>query len=102
MSQRRTYKQYSQEFKEEVVALITEQGYSVPKAAESVGVKPSLVYKWKDKIESEKQGKSLSSDERLELARLRKENKELKMDKEILKIPRGHDEASAFFAKEMK
>ena len=85
MSQKRTYKQYSQEFKEEVVALVTEQGYSVPKAAESVGVKSSLVYKWKDKIESEKQGESLSVDERSELIRLRKENKELKMEKEILK-----------------
>ena len=102
MSQKRTYKQYSQEFKEEVVALVTEQGYSVPKAAESVGVKSSLVYKWKDKFESEKQGESLSADERSELIRLRKENKELKMEKEILKIPKGHNEASAFFAKEMK
>ena len=87
MSQKRTYKQYSQAFKEEVVALATDQGYSVPKAAESVGVKSSLVYKWKDRIESEKQGESLSADERTELARLRKEVKELKMEKEILKIP---------------
>jgi transposase len=30
MSKKRTYKSYSQEHKEEAVALVTEQGYSVP------------------------------------------------------------------------
>jgi transposase len=38
----------------------------------------------------------MSEDERDELKRLRKENKELRMEKDILK------KASAFFAKEMK
>lgn len=33
MSQKRTYKQYSKDYKEEAVALVKEQGYSVPKAA---------------------------------------------------------------------
>lgn len=41
-------------------------------------------------------GKALVEDEREELKRLRKENKELRMEKEILK------KASAFFAREMK
>ena len=36
MSQKRIYKQYPQEFKEEAVALVTEQGYSVPEAAKSL------------------------------------------------------------------
>ena len=30
MGQKRTYKQYSKEYKEEAVALVREQGYSVP------------------------------------------------------------------------
>ena len=64
MSQKRTYKRYPKEFKEEVVSLVLDQGYSVAKAAESVGVKSSLVYAWKDKIESEKASKALDSDER--------------------------------------
>ena len=34
MSKKRTYKSYSQELKEEAVTLLTEQGHSVPKAAE--------------------------------------------------------------------
>lgn len=55
-----------------------------------------MLYKWKDKIEAELNGKTLAEDERDELKRLRKEVKELRMEKEILK------KASAFFAKEMK
>jgi len=95
MTQKRTYKRYPKEFKEEVVSLVLDQGYSVAKAAESVGVKTSLVYSWKDKVESEKAALSLDSSEREELKRLRKEIKELRLEKEILK------KASAFFAKEM-
>jgi transposase len=37
MTQKRSYKQYPKEFKEEAVALVTEQGYIVPKAAEAFG-----------------------------------------------------------------
>ena len=96
MSQKRTYKQYPREYKEEAVALVTEQGYSVPKAAESLGINPNMLYKWKDKLEAESEGKTLQEGERDELKRLRKENKELRMEKEILK------KASAFFAEEIK
>lgn len=96
MSQKRTYKQYTKEFKHEAVALVTEQGYSVPEAAKSLGIATNMLYKWKEKIEAEQDGKALQEDEREELKRLRKEVKELRMEKEILK------KASAFFAKEMK
>lgn len=96
MSQKRAYKQYPKEFKEEAVALVREQGYSVPEAAKSLGIATNMLYKWKEKIEAERDGKALVEDERTELIRLRKENKELRMEKEILK------KASAFFAKEMK
>jgi len=96
MSQKRTYKQYSKEYKEEAVALVREQGYSVPEAAKSLGVASNMLYRWKENIESQLEGKVLSEGEREELKRLRKENKNLRMEKEILK------KASAFFAKEMK
>jgi len=87
MTEKRVYKQHTQAFKEEVVALVREQGYSVAKAAESVVIRPSLLYKWKDKIEAELSGTVLSTDERNELKRLRKENKTPRMEKEILKRP---------------
>lgn len=96
MSQKRTYKQYSKEFKEEAVALVREQGYSVPDAAKSLGLACNILYRWKEKYEAQLEGKVLSEDERDELKQLRKEVKTLRMEKEILK------KASAFFAKEMK
>ena len=96
MSQKRSYKQYPKEFKEEAVSLVREQGYSVSEAAKSLGIATNMLYKWKEKIESELDGKVLAEDERAELKRLRKEVKDLRMEKEILK------KASAFFAKEMK
>jgi transposase len=36
ISQKRSYKQYPKEFKDEAVALVLEQGYSVPDAAKSL------------------------------------------------------------------
>ena len=96
MRTKQTRKQYTKAFKEEAVALITEQGYSAAKAAEAVGVTTSLLYRWKESLEAEASGGTLSEDEREELKRLRKENRELKLEKEILK------KASAFFAKELK
>ena len=56
----------------------------------------TILYRWKELHEQQLQGKTLVEDERTELRRLRRENKELRMEKEILK------KASAFFAKEMK
>ena len=96
MGQKRTYKQYSKEFKEEAVALVQEQGYSVPEAARTLGIASNMLYRWKEKVEAQLEGKVLSEDERDELKQLRKEVKTLRMEKEILK------KASAFFAKEMK
>ena len=96
MSEKRTYKSYPKEFKEEAVALVLEQGYSVPEAAKSLGIGTNMLYRWKQQIEEQASGKGLSEDERDELKRLRKEVKNLRMEKEILK------KASAFFAKEMR
>jgi transposase len=96
MGQKRSYKQYPKEFKEEAVALVRDQGYTVPEAAKSLGVANNLLYRWKEQQEQLSTGKGLAEEERSEFQRLRKENKELRMEKEILK------KASAFFAKEMK
>jgi transposase len=96
MNQKRVYKSYPKEFKEEAVALVTDQGYSVTEAAKSLGIRANQLYDWKTKIEVAKQDGALSGDERAELKCLRRENKTLRIEKEILK------KASTFFAKEMK
>jgi len=96
MTEKSTYRQYPREFKEEAVALITDQGYSVQKAADSLSIRSNRLYRWQRQLEDQKSGKSLSEDERAELKELRKEVRELRMEKTIFK------KASALFANEMK
>ena len=85
MTQKRSYKQYPKEFKEEAVALVTDQGYTVPKAAEALGVATKMLSRWKENAEKKNAGIILSEDERTELKSLRKEVKTLRVEKEILK-----------------
>lgn len=51
MGQKRSYKHYPQEFKDEAVTLVKEQGYSVPEASRSLGLAANMLYRWKDKTE---------------------------------------------------
>ena len=88
-----TRNRYTDEFRKEAVALVTEQGYSVKEASQSLGLSEQLLYRWKRKLTQPESG--LDEKEREELKRLRKENKRLKMEQDILK------KASAFFAKDM-
>ncbi|QBG36901.1 transposase [Litorilituus sediminis] len=50
MTQRRKPRKYTDEFREEAVKLVTEQGYSVTEAANSLGITTKLLYNWKDKF----------------------------------------------------
>lgn len=90
-------RKHSKEFKEEAVKLVTEQGYPISEAARNLGIHPSVLGRWKRKLET-KAGEDAtpagSAAMQLELNRLRKENKRLQMEREILK------KAAAFFAKE--
>lgn len=85
---------YTDEFKKEAVALVIEQGYSLGKAASSLGISDKTLQVWVRKVRDQNAG-GLSDDERAELKQLRREVKELRTEKEILK------KASAFFAKHM-
>ncbi len=92
----RKRRNYTEDFKRDAVALVTEQGYKPSEAARSLGIGANLIRRWKREFEEEDSGARLSADEREELKRLRKEVGMLRMEKEILK------KASAYFAKEMK
>ncbi|MFU7507400.1 transposase, partial [Vibrio cholerae] len=80
MTQRRKPRKYTDEFREEAVKLVTEQGYSVTEAAKSLGITTKLLYNWKDKLAKQTSGEALSKDERAELVKLRKENKRLQIE----------------------
>lgn len=95
MTMKRRY--YTQEFKDSAVKLVTEQGYSLAEASRNLGVNTTQLRRWRRAEEESKQPDITGvtpADFREELARLKKENRRLKMEREILK------KAAAFFAKE--
>jgi transposase len=98
MAKKRKY--YSKQFKIDAVKLVTEQGYKVSEAARSLGIHHTSLRHWKKQFETDGNqsfpGKGYISTEKEELYRLRKENKRLRMEREILK------KATAFFANESK
>ncbi len=84
---------YSEEFKREAVRLLRTSGRSQNQLAEELGVSKGSLAAWAKQLDVE-EGKQpgLSSDEREELRRLRREVKVLAEEREILK------KAAAFFA----
>ena len=67
--------------------MVTEQGSSVAEAARSLDVGENQIRRWRQKFEQESAEGELTATEREELERLRKENRQLRMEKEILKKP---------------
>ncbi len=63
---------------------MSEQGYSVVEAC-LLGITDKLLYNWVTKHKKDNEAGALSSDERAELNKLRKENKRLQMERKILK-----------------
>jgi transposase len=91
---KRDYKRYPEEFKKDAASLALEQHDTPQQAADAVGVNVKLIYNWKGRIESKNSPGALSEEEHAELLALRKEVKNLRMEKEILKkaseISTGH------------
>jgi transposase len=88
---------FTKEFKLEAIKLLTEQGYSQAEAAKNLGISSKNLSRWVAAAESSEKGlkaKFRITEEQKELEELRKENKRLKLEREILK------KAAAFFANE--
>ena len=92
----RKRRRFTPEFKAEAVRLVLEQGKSVLGAAKSLDLVPSVLAVWvrQAKADRGQLPSAATTEEKQELARLRKEVRELKMERDILK------KAAAFFAKE--
>ncbi len=99
MSKKRQRREFTAEFKHDAVKLVTEQGYSCTEAGRRLGVNHTNLSRWvrayKDQLENKTEPGSAQNLE-AEVKRLRKENKRLLMEREILK------KAAAFFANESK
>lgn len=91
---RKPRQSYTSEFKEDAVSLVLKQGYKLRDAAERLGISSSALGKWVQAKKNASVDTGLSFSEREELLVLRKENKRLLQEREILK------KAAAFFAKE--
>jgi len=96
---------YPPEFKREAVRLYRSSRKSIPKMAEELGIASESMRRWirqHEVDEGEREG--LTTEEREELRRLRRENKVLKQEKEILRKPtvlhRPVEPTTAFFARE--
>ena len=93
---RRVRRQFSEEFRIGAVRLVLDEGKTVGAVARELDLTPSALANWVRQARADRsQGKTgLTTEERAELARLRKENRELRMERDILK------KAAAFFAKD--
>jgi transposase-like protein len=94
---RRRRRAFTREYKAEVVALIRKSGRGVGEVARELDLTRTAVAEWvkQAEVDTGRGGTGeLTTAEREELVRLRRENRRLAMEHEILR------KAAAFFAKE--
>jgi len=92
---RRPRRQFDDDFKAQAVRLVLDEGKTVAGVARDLDLTETALREWVKRAEADRtNGRTgLTTAEREELARLRKENRELRTEREILK------KAAAFFAK---
>ena len=95
-SKRRLRRSFTPEFKAGAVRLILDQDQTIAQVARDLDLAGSILGNWVKQARADRSnGKTgLTTEERTELAKLRKENRVLKMERDILK------KATALFAKE--
>src|SRR5882762_965851 len=95
---RRPRRQFDDDFKAQAVRLVLDEGKSVGSVARDLDLTETALREWVNRTRADRtHGKTgLTTAEREELARLRKENRILREEREILK------KAAAFFATERR
>ena len=94
-------KQYTKEFKLDAISLVVDQGLTIAEAARSMEIRANMLGPWIKENEADNNGQAFRGNGKLtpdqeEIRRLKIENKQLKLERQILK------EAAVFFAKETK
>src|SRR5689334_25045352 len=90
---------FTDEFKAEAVRLVTVEGHSARQVAKDLGIHESLLRRWRRKLEA-RQARSAGVKpsvavaasvlvEQEEIRRLKRANERLRMERDVLKNPRG-------------
>ena len=95
---RRVRRRFTDEFKQQAVRLVVDEGKSVAAVARELDLVPSALGQWVKQAQADRsKGRTgLTTAEREELSRLRRENRILQEERDILK------KAAAFFAKHQR
>jgi transposase-like protein len=94
---KRKRRSFTQEFKAQAVRVVQESGKSIGVVAQELDLTETALRSWVRQAEVDAgrgPAGALTTDEREELGRLRRENRTLRMERDILK------KATVFFAKE--
>jgi len=93
---RRVRRQFTAEFKAGAVRLVLDEGKTIAQVARDLDLVASVLATWVKRARADRtKGKTgLTTEERAELAKLKKENRELRMERDLLK------KWAAFFARE--
>jgi transposase len=93
-------RKHTSEFKREAVGMVLNQHLSVAEVSRRLGISQTLLHKWKVQFTAQGEqafpGQGHQTPQEAELARLRRENEQLRIERDILK------KAAQFFAKESK
>ena len=92
----RTRRRFTKEFKADAAALVLDGEQSIAQVARDLGIGETNLGNWVRQARIDRGDKpGLTTEERTELVRLRRENKQLRMERELLK------RATAFWVKEL-
>jgi len=83
----RKYRKFDQDFQQGAVRLVVETGKPIAQVARELGINEGTLGNWcaRERRSRGEGNDALSESERVELERLRKENVELRMQRDVLK-----------------